>query len=1231
MLKPLKIFVSEGEMNDSADIMKDLMSEWHQFLNEASIPIRQKAHIPIPDDLKHIHKIITEKGKKLLLVGGAVRDVLMGKIPKDYDLATDAKPGQVIQILQSREGLRLDLTGRAFGVVRVKTPEGNEYEIATFRRDIGKGRRPAGVEFSDIGTDATRRDLTINALFYDIDSGEILDYVGGIADIKNGIIRAVGNPEERFDEDKLRILRTVRFAGRMGSDLDPETKNAILKDNELVGVAEPRITDEFIKGVESSKNVERFLGLLKELNLFGQIFPGLDIDISGGGSHNYFVQIAALLRNNPIEMIVPVLKKMRYSGAEIKVIKFLLQFYHLSDNTAPRLKKSFNLQRARGVDPEYLKDLAAITGTPPRVDVQRFIQFAAAPPAANPRELIAQGLKYEEIGRAMEQAEIDSYRQLSTSDVEGINEQATIESDIDMSLVEFIVNSNAIEGYHVDPRSVIDALEGLRAGYPLSYVSSNPHITGHLAGLDAVKDMNPNTLDTAISVHSAMGPDVLEAGTPGMIRSGVEAKASGGIQYAPSADIPTAMTWWESQKFSSPFERHTMYELIHPFSDGNGRSGRILLVADMGFDFSAVNKMISDRSKYIDALNDVRENYTGNFWSNSLSETIEPISQMTLSKTKLKKIILHEIKSLMGNQSHKLPDFLYAPLEAAIKNSNFWAKPNTEDESDMESVRGEWHNQTPAATDLGWAIEDYLKSSGIPVKVIVISLEEEDSDIGLPVDPDHRLYPNRIVVAGQQGVGSRGQFNMYLFLTPVSSDFRPGDVNPEEISRRIGNIVRHELIHAKQFEKRRRSQNISRMVAKDRFEAEGEIVPDETREIHLQSKMEIDAYAHEFAEELLQIYGKDKALNILRGKIPLDSLNISDQFKEYLDKIPGEAAVIRLKKKIYSNIIDLVDRGIYTEAKRKNRRSRKHDEKTYRVGNKKNLYLDRPTSHGGWPEGPSNSPLSNKPVNVQISDWLKDMDLLETIALRVLSESMGYFGAGFANFKKLVDSGVDAESAADESGFKEIDRGYTRKVYEHPSSKEFVLKIAHDGSDRPDARTSNERLTLAKRTNRDEARSGRETAYDVFPKVYPGDSEGSWILSERVMTLSGNDEMSEFFPEANIPNARYMWILLLDMGMKYAKELGDIHASGDWQAEPKEFKEQMEKLRTTSPGRDVAETFLNLWKNPTFREVSEAMAKYNIAPVEIRYDNVGFVMRGGKKQFVILDVSVGLNPDEATY
>jgi len=357
---------------------------------------------------------------------------------------------------------------------------------------------------------------------------------------------------------------------------------------------------------------------------------------------------------------------------------------------------------------------------------------------------------------------------------------------------------------------------------------------------------------------------------------------------------------------------------------------------------------------------------------------------MILSKTRLRKMILSEIQSTVDDHSHKLPDFLYSQLEEAISHSNFWTRPNTEYDADMESVRGEWHLQTPAATDLGWAIEDYLRASGISIKIIVISLEAEDTTMPMPVDPSHRLYPNHLVVGGQQSVGSRGQFIMYLFLAPVSDDFNHDDVNPAEISRRIGNIVRHELIHTKQFEKRRHSQNISRMSAKDRFEAEGEISPDETRSTHLQSKMEIDAYAHEFAEELLQIYGKDQALNILRGAIPLDNLNISDQFREYLDNVPGEASVIRLKKKIYSHIIDLVDRGIYTEAKRKKKKKKQksdtswpHDEKTYSAGDKKNLYLDKPTSHGGWPEGPSRSYTSNKPVNVQISNWLKGMGLMK--------------------------------------------------------------------------------------------------------------------------------------------------------------------------------------------------------------------------------------------------------------
>jgi len=164
-------------------------------------PVRQSFDIPIPKDLQDIHSRMKYAGRELYLVGGAVRDALMGKSPKDYDVATNASPEEVIKILQKDSKLKLDLTGKSFGVVRVKTPADGEYEIATFREDIGKGKGTS-VKFSTIENDVRRRDLTINALFYDMDSGEVVDYVGGIKDIEDGVIRAVGEPGQRFDEDR---------------------------------------------------------------------------------------------------------------------------------------------------------------------------------------------------------------------------------------------------------------------------------------------------------------------------------------------------------------------------------------------------------------------------------------------------------------------------------------------------------------------------------------------------------------------------------------------------------------------------------------------------------------------------------------------------------------------------------------------------------------------------------------------------------------------------------------------------------------------------------------------------------------------------------------------------------------------------------------------------------------------------------------------------------------------
>ena len=150
------------------------------------IPLNEysKFRLNIPSDIRNIHKLFKKNKKKLFVVGGAVRDAILGKNPKDFDLATDAKPDEVLAIAK-KGGLKTVEVGKQFGVVIVAG-----HEIATFRKDVGKGRRPSSVDYTDIEGDVKRRDLTINALFYDLDRGEIVDLVGGIADLKKKKIRA---------------------------------------------------------------------------------------------------------------------------------------------------------------------------------------------------------------------------------------------------------------------------------------------------------------------------------------------------------------------------------------------------------------------------------------------------------------------------------------------------------------------------------------------------------------------------------------------------------------------------------------------------------------------------------------------------------------------------------------------------------------------------------------------------------------------------------------------------------------------------------------------------------------------------------------------------------------------------------------------------------------------------------------------------------------------------------
>jgi tRNA nucleotidyltransferase/poly(A) polymerase len=318
---------------------------------------RVKFDVPIPNDIIGMKDVFKKNGHKLYVVGGAVRDALLGKTPKDYDLATDATPDKV-ELMMDKAGYRTLPTGKAFGVINVFTDD-DEYEIATFRKDLSGGRRPDAVEFTTIDQDVKRRDLTINALFYDIDTGEVVDLVGGIDDIKGGIVRTVGSPEERFGEDRLRILRALRFAGRFGSNLEPNVDAALKKDSSLEGISKERIRDEFIKGLKTSKSAKYFLGLVDKYNMWGEIFPGLTINKKYIDDKDAIINLATLLKDNDISNLRGILNKLAYSNDEIKNIQFLVS---LNDFEADDIYKYKKDQRGITLTDKQILDYAKHNG-----------------------------------------------------------------------------------------------------------------------------------------------------------------------------------------------------------------------------------------------------------------------------------------------------------------------------------------------------------------------------------------------------------------------------------------------------------------------------------------------------------------------------------------------------------------------------------------------------------------------------------------------------------------------------------------------------------------------------------------------------------------------------------------------------------------------------------------------------------------------------------------------------
>jgi poly(A) polymerase len=224
------------------------------------------------NDAVAVLRTLRANGHVAYFAGGCVRDLLLGLSPKDYDVATDATPDRVRRLFPDTQAV-----GAAFGVILVRQRR-SVIEVATFRADgrYTDGRRPDEVRFSTPDADAARRDFTINGLFLDPagDGGEdrVIDFVGGRADLDAKVIRAIGNPAERFAEDHLRILRAVRFAARLGFDLDPTTREQIVAHaGHLPRISPERIAEELRKilvGPPAAMGWE----LLRELGLVPVIF-----------------------------------------------------------------------------------------------------------------------------------------------------------------------------------------------------------------------------------------------------------------------------------------------------------------------------------------------------------------------------------------------------------------------------------------------------------------------------------------------------------------------------------------------------------------------------------------------------------------------------------------------------------------------------------------------------------------------------------------------------------------------------------------------------------------------------------------------------------------------------------------------------------------------------------------------------------------------------------------------
>jgi len=420
--------------------------KYSEFLNENKMQKKtvKAKDMFIPEDIVEIYERFKKYGKELYVVGGAPRDYLQGKKPKDFDLVTDAMPDESKEILEDWNGgyVSEEEQGQNFGVLRIYTDlEPLGHELATYRKDIAKGRDVKGDDQKvEIGSNVTiqddvlRRDLTINAMFYDLGSKKIIDYVGGIEDLKKGLIKTVGEPYERFNEDRLRILRLFRFCARTNGKISENVKNALTMDHRLHGISEK--DDVSFERIFDTKNGEwnkmlghardandmsmfiKYLRLLDEFDMFDEIFPGIKIEVpwvnfslfdnriilpilmtpSSDDSNLTNKLIDCKLQNNLIDYIIFLFNYEKKIIEESTGDMWMTNIYQLAKN-----KTRF------GIDDNILRLYTKSQGLYSNI-TEAFIKYCSDGFLKNSQELMQKGFHGKALGEEMRRIEYERFK-----------------------------------------------------------------------------------------------------------------------------------------------------------------------------------------------------------------------------------------------------------------------------------------------------------------------------------------------------------------------------------------------------------------------------------------------------------------------------------------------------------------------------------------------------------------------------------------------------------------------------------------------------------------------------------------------------------------------------------------------------------------------------------------------------------------------------------------------------